>query len=95
MIWMLTLTARSLFSTFDSGAPSSCMPPILLPLSALRGTNGPDGRNPHLPFEQYSAQARPPISLNKVTLEEQGVNVLFHTKYNTRPEHQGVLPAAL
>ena len=26
--------------------------------------------------------ARPPISLSKVTLEEQGANVLFHTKYN-------------
>ena len=26
--------------------------------------------------------ARPPISLSKVTLEEQGAYVLFHTKYN-------------
>jgi len=34
--------------------------------------------------------ARPPISLSKVTLEEQGANVLFHTKYQpllpTKPQ---------
>ena len=27
-------------------------------------------------------RARPPISLSKVTLKEQGANLLFHTKYN-------------
>ena len=58
------------------------MPQILLPLSALRSTNGPSGRNPRLPFERHSAQARPPISLSKVTLEEQGAKVLFHFSYN-------------
>jgi hypothetical protein len=58
------------------------VPQILLPLSALRSTNGPSGRNPRLPFERHSAQARPPISLSKVALEEQRAKVLFHFSYN-------------
>jgi hypothetical protein len=33
-------------------------------------------------FRLAQYMARPPISLSKVTLEEQGPNVLFHTRYN-------------
>jgi len=42
-----------------STARSGCMPRILLPWSALRSTNGPSGRSPHLPFERYPAQGPP------------------------------------
>jgi len=41
--------------------------------------------NPAAMERLAQCMARPPISLSKVTLEEQGANVLFHTKYN--PSH--------